>query len=120
MINIRGNQPLWGNTLNIDERFDKLTSTIELQNRLANERMDREHDEFRERHRLVMEQHEAAMKRIDRMEERHEALAQSVELMHMDTMQLQVLVREVTGGIRDLVTVLRSHGQRLDDLEGTA
>ncbi len=55
--------------------------------------------------------------RIEKLVERHEALGQSVELLTHDVKLLEVLVREITGGIRDLAAIARSHEARLSHLE---
>jgi hypothetical protein len=56
--------------------------------------------------------------RMDRLTERHEALAQSVELLHAEQRetgrQLAALLATVTG----LAEIARSHEERLEDLEG--
>ncbi len=64
--------------------------------------------------------------RLEKLAERHEALAQSVELLSLEgratdvrLQKLELIVREVTGGIRDLVSVVRSHEQRLSKIEGS-
>ncbi len=61
---------------------------------------------------------------LAKLVERHAGLAQSVELLTIENRQnansiakLEVLVREITGGIRDLVTVVRSHEGRISGLE---
>ncbi len=51
-------------------------------------------------------------------QKRHEALAQSVELLTMDLRTTATLVREVVGGIQSLSAIARSHEQRLSNLEG--
>ncbi len=62
--------------------------------------------------------------RLERIAERHEALAQSVELLALENRQLagnigklDILVREITGGIRDLMTIAQSHERRISGLE---
>jgi prefoldin subunit 5 len=71
--------------------------------------------------------------RLERLVERHEALTQTVELIALEQREfakeqreltknnqtLNVLVREIAGGIRDLVTVVRSHEQRISHIEGS-
>jgi len=65
--------------------------------------------------------------RLEKLVERHEALKQTVELIALEQRELtknnqtlNVLVREIAGGIRDLVVVVRSHEQRISHLEGPA
>jgi hypothetical protein len=61
-------------------------------------------------------------RRLDRLTERHEALTQSVELMHRDWeerwRQTQELVDRVVGPVDKLVQVAQMHERRLDNLEG--
>ena len=56
--------------------------------------------------------------RLEKLVERHEALTQTVELIAIENRGLDALVREIAGGIRDLVAVVRSHEQRIANLEG--
>ena len=65
--------------------------------------------------------------RIDKLTERHEALAQSMEMMVMENRQLSALVRQVTETVRALSRVAELHqhridsqDDRLDKLEGAA
>ena len=55
--------------------------------------------------------------RLERLVERHEALTQTVELMALDNREIKGLVKEIAGGIRDVVAVVRSHEQHISDLE---
>jgi hypothetical protein len=55
--------------------------------------------------------------RLEKLVERHEALAQSVELMAIGNRVTETLVREMVKGINDLVSVVRNHEQRLGKLE---
>ena len=69
--------------------------------------------------------------RLEKLTERHEALTQSVELLTIENRhlagnveklagnigKLDVLVREITGGIHGLVTIVQSHERRVSDLE---
>jgi prefoldin subunit 5 len=55
--------------------------------------------------------------RLEKLTERHEALTQSAELITHDIRTLGILVKEIAGGIRDLVAVARSHEQRISRLE---
>jgi hypothetical protein len=55
--------------------------------------------------------------RLEKLVERHEALAQSVELMAVGNRVTETLVREMVKGINDLVSVVRNHEQRLGKLE---
>ena len=48
--------------------------------------------------------------RLEKLTERHEALTQTVELISID-------VRLLTRNMIDLVTLVRSHEQRLSNLE---
>ena len=80
----------------------------------------KEQDEaFRRR---LKEQDEAFDRRINRLEERHEALTQSVELMHRDWQERQqkneVLMAQALEMITSLVGVAQRHDRRLDRLEG--
>lgn len=56
--------------------------------------------------------------RLEKLVERHEALTQTVELIAMENRGSDALVREIAGGIRDLVAIVRSHEQRISNLEG--
>ncbi len=56
--------------------------------------------------------------RIEKLTERHEALAQSVEMLTMDLRTQQTIVTQLVGGIQDLVTVVRSHETRITRMEG--
>ena len=63
--------------------------------------------------------------RIERLTERHEALAQSVELMLAESKEhtkqierLIVAVREDSENVRALVRIAEMHERRLTDLEG--
>ena len=56
--------------------------------------------------------------RLEKLVERHEALTQSVEILVIEGRETKALVREMVDGIRDLTTIVRSHEQRLDGLEG--
>jgi archaellum component FlaC len=63
--------------------------------------------------------------RIERLTERHEALAQSVELMLVESREhtkqierLIVAVREDSENVRALVRIAEMHERRLTDLEG--
>jgi hypothetical protein len=63
--------------------------------------------------------------RIERLTERHEALTQSVELLHAEsvehTKQIELLLATATRdgeSIRALVRIAEMHERRLTDLEG--
>jgi hypothetical protein len=55
--------------------------------------------------------------RLEKLAERHEALTQTGELLARQTQTTEVLVREIVKGIHDLVTVVRSHEQRISNFE---
>ena len=55
--------------------------------------------------------------RIEKLTERHEALAQSVEILTMDLRTQQTIVAQLVGGIQDLVTIVRSHETRISRME---
>jgi len=55
--------------------------------------------------------------RIEKLTERHEALAQSVEILTMDLRTQQTIVTQLVGGIQDLVTIVRSHETRISRME---
>ena len=59
--------------------------------------------------------------RLERLVERHEALAQSVELMVHEHRQYeaknQTLLLQMMEGINALVRIANSHEQRISDLE---
>jgi hypothetical protein len=54
---------------------------------------------------------------LEKLTDRHDALTQSVKLISHDIRTLGILVKEIAGGIRDLVVVARSHEQRIYRLE---
>jgi hypothetical protein len=63
--------------------------------------------------------------RLDRLTERHEALAQSLELLTADVRDLAVNVNRMSGMMENLMTgfgamaeLVRRHETRLDRLEG--
>jgi hypothetical protein len=56
--------------------------------------------------------------KIDKITERHEALAQSVELMQRDTAEFRVIIRNMAHAVDGLVQMARSHEERLDRMEG--
>lgn len=63
--------------------------------------------------------------RIDRLTERHEALAQTVELIAIEhqrneAMQQknQILIAQVIEGIHDLARIAEGHERRISGLEG--
>ena len=56
--------------------------------------------------------------RLEKLVERHEALTQTVGLIAMENRGVDTLVREIARGIRDLVAGVRSHEQRISNLEG--
>jgi hypothetical protein len=63
--------------------------------------------------------------RLDRLTERHEALAQSLELLTADVRDLAVNVNRMSGMMENLMTgfgamaeLVRRHETRLDGLEG--
>ena len=55
--------------------------------------------------------------RLEKLVERHEALTQTVALIAMENRGVNALVREIGGGIRDLVAAVRSHEQRISNLK---
>ena len=62
--------------------------------------------------------------RLEKLVERHEALSQSVELLAiesrniaMENRKIESAVIQIMQGIADLVSVVRSHEQRLSNLE---
>ena len=62
--------------------------------------------------------------RLEKLVERHEALTQSVELLVLEnrkvaeeTRKIETIVLNIVSGISSLVTIVRSHEQRLSDLE---
>jgi hypothetical protein len=65
--------------------------------------------------------------RLEKLVERHEALAQTVGLIAMQTQQnaveiqsLTPLIRDMSAGISGLTAIARSHERRLANLEGTS
>ncbi len=63
--------------------------------------------------------------RLDRLVERHEALAQSLELLTADIHQMQAENRKrderidaIMTGMEKLLLIMESHERRLDRLEG--
>ncbi|HUK16107.1 MAG TPA: hypothetical protein VLW65_06810 [Bryobacteraceae bacterium] len=56
--------------------------------------------------------------RLDRLTERHEALTQSVEMLHRDIRELRAVVEIDAENIRRLAHIAEIHERRLSDLEG--
>ena len=64
--------------------------------------------------------------RLEKLAERHEALTMSVELLTRDVQSLREslqtlggIVTKLAEGTASMARVVKSHGNRLDDLEGT-
>jgi archaellum component FlaC len=56
--------------------------------------------------------------RLERLTERHEALTQSVEMLHRDIRELRGIVEIDAENIRALARIAEIHERRLSDLEG--
>jgi hypothetical protein len=56
--------------------------------------------------------------RLEKLTERHEALTQSVELLHRNVHGLYALAQEDGENIRALVRIAEIHEKRLTELEG--
>ena len=56
--------------------------------------------------------------RLDRLVERHEALAQSVELLSIETRELRAAIAQDAENIRALARIAEIHERRLTHLEG--
>lgn len=55
--------------------------------------------------------------RLEKLVRRHEALSQTVELMAIENRKIESAVIQIMQGISDLVSVGRSHEQRLSNPE---
>lgn len=55
--------------------------------------------------------------RLEKLVERHEALSQTVELIAIENRKIESAVIQIMQGISDLVSIVRSHEQRLSNLE---
>ena len=55
--------------------------------------------------------------RLEKLAERHEALAQSVELLSAGVRQQSQNIDKLLGTMTDLVSVARMHERRISDLE---
>ena len=56
--------------------------------------------------------------RLEKLTERHEALTQSVELLHRDVQGLSALARQDGENIRALAQIAEIHEKRLTGIEG--
>jgi prefoldin subunit 5 len=56
--------------------------------------------------------------RIEKLTERHEALAQSVEILTHDIDKLRIGQAETTSQVLALLTIAGLHQKRLDDIDG--
>ena len=56
--------------------------------------------------------------RLERLTERHEALAQSLELMVLENRERDKRLAEIMEGIARLLHIAQIHESRLDGLEG--
>jgi hypothetical protein len=57
-------------------------------------------------------------RRIERLRERHEALAESLELLSNDVHGMQALVKDIAEGTARLLHVAEIHERRLERREG--
>jgi hypothetical protein len=57
--------------------------------------------------------------RIEKLTERHEALAQSVELLTAQNEATRKVVDAMVEGINGLLRIVTSHEKRLSELEGS-
>ena len=55
--------------------------------------------------------------RLEKLVERHEALSQTVELIAIENRKIESAIIQIMQGISDLVSIVRSHEQRLSNLE---
>jgi hypothetical protein len=56
--------------------------------------------------------------RLEKLTERHEALTQSVELLHRDVQGLFAVARQDGENIRALARIAEIHEKRLTEIEG--
>jgi chromosome segregation ATPase len=82
--------------MNIDERLEKLTGSVE----------------------MLVADGQRIDKRIDRLTERHEALAQSVEILVADSKLATQRIQILAVAVDQMLSAIRSHEKRISGLEG--